>query len=317
MANATVSRIGQVNAAGDADALFLKVFSNEVLTSFEQATVTKGKYLEKTIGSGKSATFPVLGRSSSSIHTPGNEIVGSALNHNEKVITINDVIIAHHFIAEIDEAKNHYETRQIYSQEIGRALAFQVDKYVMQSMVQAAMATANVGDTGYKAGSVITDADADTSATSLIGSLFDAAEKLDDAYCPSEDRYAYMRPDQYYQLANASNAANADFRGSGSIASGTMPVIAGINIVKVPHLPTTNITGTGVDAGGSGGRQAVDASNTVALVTHKSAVGCVKLMDVSVASDYDPRRLGTLMVGKMAMGFGALRPEAAVQIQTA
>ena len=32
MSNATISSIGQVNSAGTADALFLKVFSNEVLT---------------------------------------------------------------------------------------------------------------------------------------------------------------------------------------------------------------------------------------------------------------------------------------------
>jgi hypothetical protein len=72
-----------------------------------------------------------------------------------------------------------------------------------------------------------------------------------------------------------------------------------------------------VDAGGAGSAQAVDASNTTAIVTHPSAVGTVKLMDLAVESDYDIRRQGTLMVAKYAMGHGVLRPEAAVQIQTA
>ena len=36
MANATVSRLGQVNASGDANALFLKVFSGEVLATFQR-----------------------------------------------------------------------------------------------------------------------------------------------------------------------------------------------------------------------------------------------------------------------------------------
>ena len=40
-------------------------------------------------------------------------------------------------------------------------------------------------------------------------------------------------------------------------------------------------------------------------------------MDLAVESEYDIRRQGTLMVAKYAMGHGALRPEAAVQIQTA
>ena len=34
MANATVSQLGQVNASGDANALFLNVFSGEVLATF-------------------------------------------------------------------------------------------------------------------------------------------------------------------------------------------------------------------------------------------------------------------------------------------
>ena len=317
MSNANVSEIGKVNNAGTADALFLKVFSGEVLTSFEQATVTADKHMVRTIANGKSAQFPVMGRSSAAYHTPGNEITGTDLNHNEKVITINDLLISSHFIANIDEAKNHYDVRSVYSSEMGRALAFQMDKHVLQTMLQAAAASANLGDSGYASGTIITDADANTNATSLIGSIFDAAEALDDAYVPSEGRYCYLKPEQYYLLANASNAVNVDFSGRGSIASGTIPQVAGINLIKTPHLPTGNITGTGVDAGGAGGAQAVDASNTTALIAHTSAVGTVKLMDLAVESEYDIRRQGTLMVAKYAMGHGVLRPEAAVQIQTA
>lgn len=317
MSNATISDIGKVNNTGTADALFLKQFSGEVLTSFEQTSVTADKHMIRTIASGKSAQFPVMGRSSASYHTPGNEITGTALNHAEKVITINDLLISNHFIANIQEAKNHYDIRSVYSSEMGRALAFQMDKHVLQTMLQAAASSANVADSGYEAGTIITDADANTNATSLIGSIFDAAEALDDGYVPSEGRFCFLKPEQYYLLANATNAINVDFSGRGSIAEGTIPQLAGINLIKTPHLPTTNITGTGVDAGGAGGAQAVDGANTVAIIAHTSAVGTVKLMDLAVESEYDIRRQGTLMVAKYAMGHGVLRPEAAVQIQTA
>ena len=317
MANANVSEIGKVNNAGTADALFLKVFAGEVLTSFEQATVTADKHMVRTIANGKSAQFPVMGRSSAAYHTPGNEITGTDINHNEKVITINDLLISSHFIANIDEAKNHYDVRSVYSQEMGRALAFQMDKHVLQTMVQAAAGTANVGDSGYASGTIITSANSGTQAAALITALYDAAEAMDDAYVPSEGRCAFLKPEQYYLLANASNAINVDFSGQGSIATGQVPQLAGLNLIKTPHLPTANVTGTGVDAGGAGGAQAVDASNTTAIVTHPSAVGTVKLMDLAVESDYDIRRQGTLMVAKYAMGHGVLRPEAAVQIQTA
>lgn len=39
MANATPSRLGQINGANDVDALFLKVFSGEILTTFEEFNV--------------------------------------------------------------------------------------------------------------------------------------------------------------------------------------------------------------------------------------------------------------------------------------
>ena len=319
MSNATPSRLGQVEATGSADALFLKQFSGEILTAFEQSTVTADKQMVRTIANGKSAQFPVMGRSSASYHAVGTEITGSGLNHNEKVITINDLLLSSHFISNIDEAKNHYDVRSVYSSEMGRALAFQMDKHVLQTMLQAAtttVANADLSDTN-TAGTIITSTNSGTAANDLISAIFDAAQALDDAYVPAEGRFCFLKPEQYYLLANASNATNVDFRGAGSIAMGNIPQVAGINIVKTPHLPTSNVTGTGVDAGGAGGAQTVNAANTTALIAHTSAVGTVKLMDLAVESEYDIRRQGTLMVAKYAMGHGVLRPEAAVQIQSA
>ena len=193
-----------------------------------------------------------------------------------------------------------------------------MDKHVLQMMIAAAnTSSANVGDSNYPSGTVITDSDANTNATSLIASIFSAAETMDDNYVPSEERYCFMKPEQYYLHANARNAVNVDFSGIGSIAYGTIPKLAFINLIKVPHLPTANVTGTGVDAGVANGQQVSAAANTVAIIAHPSAVGTVKLMDLAVESEYDLRRQGTLMVAKYAAGHGVLRPEAAVQIQTA
>ena len=57
----TPSRLGQVNAANDANALFLKVFSNEILTTFDEANIMKDLHTVRSISSGKSAQFPVTG----------------------------------------------------------------------------------------------------------------------------------------------------------------------------------------------------------------------------------------------------------------
>jgi hypothetical protein len=325
MANATPVSLGRVNAGGSEDALFLKVFAGEVLTSFDRASVTQGAEMVRSIASGKSATFPVMGRVSASYHTAGSEITGSDVNHNEKVITINDLLLSSVFLSNIEEAKNHWDVRGAYSTEIGRALAFQKDKHILQTIGQAAQASANVSDTSYGAGTVLTNtniasATASTAANAMIDSLFDAAKALDANYVPKEGRKAFIKLEEYYKLANGTNVVNVDFSGQGSIADGKVMKVAGIELIPTAHFGdiAANITAApaaGSATAGGSNPQTVNLANYVCLVSHPSAVGTVKLMDLGVESEYDIRRQGTLMVAKYAMGHGVLRPEAAVGIK--
>jgi hypothetical protein len=71
----------------------------------------RDKFMTRNIKNGKSAQFPVTWKVVASYHTPGNEIVGQTSNANEKVIVIDDLLIAPVFIADIDEAKSHFEVR--------------------------------------------------------------------------------------------------------------------------------------------------------------------------------------------------------------
>ena len=325
MTAASPASIGRVNAAGTEDALFLKVFAGEVLTAFERSSVTQGAEMVRTISSGKSASFPVMGRIAAAYHTPGAEIVGTDVNHNEKVITINDLLVSSAFLASIEEAKNHWDVRSAYSTEIGRALAFQKDKHILQTIGQAALGSANI--TGGDAGTVLTNtgiasATAATAANAMIDSLFDAASALDSHYVPKEGRKCFLRLEEYYKMANATNAVNIDYSGgaNGGVKEGKVMKVAGIELVPTPHFVASNVN-SGVDQGsatqGGSNPQAVNLTNYVALVCHPSAAGTVKLMDLATEMEYDIRRQGTLMVSKYAMGHGVLRPEAAVGIKEA
>ena len=53
------------------NALFLKVFSGEVLTSFKRTNIFEGLVQTRTIQNGRSAQFPVTGRFTAKYHTPG------------------------------------------------------------------------------------------------------------------------------------------------------------------------------------------------------------------------------------------------------
>lgn len=306
MTNAVVQRTGQINGAGDVKALFLKVFAGEVMVAFEKQNEILDRHTIRTITSGKSAQFPATWRLTASYHTPGTEILGQNSNLGERVISIDDLLISDVFIASIDEAMKHFETRSIYSSEAGKALRNTFNQNVMQVAVLAARAAATI--TGGVGGTQLTNANYRTNATTLAGGIFDASVALDDKDVDEDDRFAFVKPAQYALLVQNKDAINKDWGGSGMYSEGTVHRIANIEMVKSRNLPSTNVT-TGV-AGYQG-----DFTNTAALVMNRSAVGTVKLMDLATESEWDIRRQGWLTLAKYAMGHGILRPECAVELK--
>lgn len=313
MANATVLNIGQVNGAGATDALFLKVWSGEVLTAFETATVVLDKHYVRTIASGKSAAFPATWKVGSSYHTPGTEIVGQTSNVNERNIAIDDLLIAPVFIPNIDEAKNHFDYRSIYSAECGIALGLNWDRNVLQVGLLAARASATV--TGAFGGTSLTSTGTlyRTSATDLVAGITAAAQAMDEKDVPeAQRRFTYVRPAQYYLLASTPSTllVNRDYVASnGDLSKAQLGEVAGTKLVKTNQLPNTNVnTGPSAYQG--------DFSKTAFLTMTEAAVGTVKLLDLSSEMAYDIRRQGTLMVSKYAIGHGILRPECSVEGKT-
>lgn len=317
MANATPSRLGQINASGDALALFLKVFSGEILEAFYSANVSLDKHVIRTITSGKSAQFPATWKATAAYHTPGTEITGSVIKQAERVINIDGLLLADAFIASIDEAMNHYDVRAPYKKALGYALSEKFDKVVLQLMVLAARASATI--TGGNGGSTLVNADYDTSANTLVTGVFDAATALDEKAVPDDgERYCFLPSESYHLLVQSDRAVNRDWNEqekNGSYRTGKIAEISGIKLQKSNHIPQTDLSGTG-DAL-ENNTYAADFSNVVGVVAHHTAVGTVKLMDLAFEMEYDIRRQGTLMVAKYAMGHGILRPESAVELAVA
>lgn len=325
MANASPNFVGQVNNTGAQDALFLKVFAGEVMTAFQEACVTESRHIVRNISSGKSAQFPILGQTTATYHTPGTELTGNSLPANEQVITIDDLLVSDLFLSNIDEAKNHYDVRGPYSHEIGNALAYTYDRHILALGILASRGASPVA-TEVGGGSVTNAALlSDTTGAALIASLFAAAQKMDEKNIPADGRFVYLNPAAFYILAQNPLVQNSLYGAASSLAEAKVPKIAGIEIVRTNHAPfgtTVAAAGSALSGGpglGNGGANKYSGvfTNTVGVVMHKMAVGTVKLMDLSMESQYDIRRQGTLMVAKYAMGHGILRPAAAVELKTA
>lgn len=307
----TVSRLGQVEAAGSEFALFLKQFAGEVLTQFDEINKVLPDVTQRTISNGRSAQFPVIGNTTAKYHVPGTEITGSAIVHNEVTLTVDMPLIADTFIASIDEAMNHYDVRAPYGKKLGNALANQLDKHLLQCAVKAARSAARIStDSG---GSVITNAGMATDMDVLVSSLFDAATILDNKNVPEEGRFVYLKPAIYNKLAQNTKVLNKDWGGAGTFADGTVIRIAGINVKKSTHVPATNIAASTV-AGGYADKYVGDFTKTQGIVFTQDTVGALKLMDITMEAEYSVRWQGTLMVAKYAMGHGVLNPATAVEL---
>jgi hypothetical protein len=320
--NFDASRLGVINTTSDGsfaqdNALFLQVFAGEVLTAFRKATIFESLHTVRTIASGKSASFPIIGLNSAAYHTPGDMLIGTKVKHAEAVIKIDDKLTSNVFIADIDEAKNHYDVRAPYSTEMGNALAYTYDKNVAAMIAKAARTATNFntdlpGGTRIK---IVAASKAAITGAQLATALFAAAQKMDENNLPENDRYCVLAPAEYYKLVQETSVINRDWGGQGAYADGTVLKVAGITIQKSNHLPTANRS----TATGEQNDYSADYTKSVALAFNKQAVGTVKLMDLRMeqtGSDVHALWQGTFMVASMALGTNILRPDCAIEIHT-
>jgi len=316
MADSTPSRVGQINDTGSTTALFLTVWSGEVLAAFAEANIMMDKHVVRTISSGVTAQFPAVWKSEAELHVAGAEILGNLINHNEQLITIDGLMIAHAFIPVIDEAMNHYDYRSIYSTETGRALSVFTDRNLLQLVALTARSSAvHVPVDGTpvlpsSGGTILTNPSYATDGSALATGIFDSAQAMDENDVPEDERYFICRPAQYNLMVQTTDILNRDWGGRGSYAEGVAPLVSGVQISKSNHVPNTVVANTPSAYDGT-------FTNTQAVCFHRSAVGTVKLIDLKSEMEYDIRRQGTLIVSKYAMGHGSLRPESVIELRSA
>ena len=314
MATANPSQPLAVNSTGPFDALALKVYSGMILEAFNKTTTTEGRIMSRTIASGKSAQFPVIGRTTTLTHVRGTEVASQALDihSNERVITIEDILMSPVFIDILDEAKSHFDVRRPYATQQGQALAEESDKRALMAIISASHAAANF--TGGQAGQRATAADMRTNPLTLKAAIYEAAEHLDVHSVPSSDRSLWLSPAQYYLLLQDGEFIDSDFNnGNGDRATAVMRNASDFAIIKTTNLPNVNeSSNTALPA-----ETRQNFTNTVGVAAHSTAAGMVSLMGLMFESEYQLNRQGWLFLAKYARGFGYLRPEAAVELAIA
>lgn len=305
-----------INSGGSPfDDLALKVYAGMVLGSFNKATTTQGRRIERTIASGKSAQFPVFGRFSAATKpTRGGEVVFSQINSNEHVIAIDGLLLAPLFLDILDEAKSHFDARAPYAEQQGQILAEADDKRTLAALISACR-TATASVTGGDQTSPEIDANMGTDVNILKAAIYGAAEQLDNFSVPASDRYCWIPPSAFYLLLQDGEFIDRDFNDpNGSRSTATMRSAADFMIVKTNNLPRDDWS---AETQLSTRLQDDYRTDNLGVCAHASASGVVTLIGLQFEQEYTMERQGTMLIAKYAKGYDYLRPEAAVSLDLA
>lgn len=320
MAATEISNPGQALSEGDREALFMKVFTGEVLTAFARTSVMMSRHQVRTISHGKSASFAVMGRTRAKYLAPGNSLDDQRkkMEHNERVIAIDGLLTADCLITDIDDAMNHYDVRVEYSRQLGEALAMGADCAIINELANevAKSKDGNIPDNGTdddkvpgtgKAFEFVTGLPVTQEATygnKILEGLLAARAQMTKNYVPQGDRYCLLTPEGYSAVMKALMPDAANYHALFDPNTGKLQTICGFEVIEVPHL-----LNDGID-----GKHALDTKIQTAglqgIVFHRSAVGTVKLKDLAMERARRAEYQADQIIAKYAMGHGGLRPEA-------
>jgi len=312
---------GQTTGPVDNRGLFLDVFGGEVLTAFDLATVTLDKHNVKTVGGGqRSFRFPKTWKASAEYHVPGTEMMGTEIETGEISITIDDILVSHTALSDIDSMLSHFDVRSEYSAQMGRALARVFDKNVFRQIIKAARTAA---DGPFPGGDKIFGLGSSTTGAQWIDAIRLANLKFFNLSVPEEQaRYMSVTAETFNKIKFAKDAngqflvLDQDLRhsGAGGIEGRAQTLnIDGVQVVKSLNMPNTDET----SAAGVYSKYRANYATTTGCIWTADAVATVKLMDIGFESERDTRRLEDFLVAKMLTGHGTLRPECAIELTSA
>ena len=309
---------GAKQNTGDQLALFLKVFSGEVLTAFTRASKVMNNHMIKTIDSGKSTSFPVMGRGKAHYLPAGSNLddLREAIPHNEVVINIDGLLTSDVLITDIFEAMNHYDVRGEYAKQLGEALAIAADGATVAEIAKLVKAnTENI--TGLGKGIVVEKTITGgaginyETGKAIIDGLLEMKAKWTTQYVPEEERFAYITPEVESAIITSKDAINRDYGAVASIVDGNIDKLCGFKIIAVPHLKAGGADKTGMLGTAPEGHEfPTDYAGALAVCAHRTAVATVKLKDLQLEHARRPELQADMIIAKNAVGHGGLRPEA-------
>lgn len=298
--------IGQHIGAGNRDALFLEIFSGEVLGKLNnKLMILDTMSTKRALAGAKSALFPVYGDSSASYHTPGEDLLvdgsyADDLHIGDHQITADRVLQSTHFVDDLEEKLAYWDHRSAIAEKMTQAVQEQVEDVLYRLVVKgsdAAQASASASVNGNPLAFADPEDGTDLlqnewpegkaehmsnafTITKLYDAIWSFAEGLNIRNVSQEGRFFAVRMQDFYNLMRhdttvtgsvLSGAFNADFGGqSGPLARPQMGFwVGGVFIMPTNLIPTTDNTGSSPAAlSGNGNDYRVNMSTAAAATTY-------------------------------------------------
>lgn len=302
---------GKKGAAGvDERELFLREFGGMVIQSYDEVLDYGELRWVKNITQGKSDTFPIIGRKRDAVeHTPGEVILGGAIEHNEVEISLDKMLVDSAFIAEIDELIAHYELSAPYANQLGQSLGSTTSKRIAIMHILASRQASNVPQ-GQPAPAYVFHANMKTDAAQIETAAFKAQQYLLENDISGEKPKIMLPHAQILLAARYTGIEGGPVTtGSGNRSSGTIGPIAGLSLKGTNHIPKTAIT-TGL------AKYQGNFTTTAGHVSSRMAVGSLERRAMKVVLKEQEDRLGTLLIASQFNGHGKLRKECAIELRS-
>lgn len=324
MSDVSITQLSQLNNSGTARELHIPKLKAEVMAAFKRANIMEDKHMIETISSGSSAVFHATGVAKAGFYTFGQDLTDPANQYLSQVktakvqINIDQPLISTAVLDRFDMAQCQTDARSKIMEELGRALAVENDKRLLQVGVLGARDTKLISDTsGYRplSGGTVLElgATAVTTASVLRAGIESAAARLIKNDIDLEGAFCVLRPDEYF-LLRANTAVVAGGWNQVEFTGRELLPIAGIQVFWSNNLPSTSISAVSGEKNTYNG----DFSDTIGLVFHKFAIGEVRLLGLDLTIDRIPHLANAhLATASQECGFKALRPEALIELSKA
>lgn len=292
----TVHRPGQINLAGDVEALNLAVAANRVMLAYESAHIFRSRSQTETVPEGaQNVQFDAIGDAATSRREVGVSILEdnsnaandtpsrgggnsfmNQVNMGKRDVFLDRPAVAPAFIDDFEAFTSHLDNggRTPLLGKLGYAVAKDSDIYGYRLVVKAAAPIARGGidwansdlpDEFHPASdgqNFLVDANAGVDGSTLLDMIRQLMEQWDDDEVPDEGRHVGLNPARYNLLVNNQDLLNRDFGGQNGIFSDGVVFRAwGAELIKVKgqRLPTTDTNGTG--GGSSEGTLGIRGTN--------------------------------------------------------